>query len=65
MDAMLNMLKANHYKLLCAHAEISNAPRPTSHFSDYFETSKDKQVLSVCLRCCTRHQCSSLTRATP
>jgi len=42
-DSFLNMLKANHFKLLCAHAEISKAPRPTSQFSDFIQTGKDKQ----------------------
>ncbi len=47
-DAMLNMLKATHYKLLCAHAEFSQGPRPTSHFSEYIHTTKDKQVRLEC-----------------
>lgn len=54
-DSMLNMLKANHYKLLCAHAEISNAPRPTSHFSDYIQTAKDKQSQISLLRIPVEH----------
>ncbi len=45
-DSLLNMLKANHYKLLCSHAEISQAPRPTSQFGDYIETITDKHVSS-------------------
>ena len=43
-DALLNMLKANHFKLLCSHAEISNAPKPSSHFADYISSSTDKHV---------------------
>ena len=39
---MLNMLKATHFKLLCIHSEISNAPRPTSHFEPFIQTTKDK-----------------------
>ncbi|XP_064401816.1 nostrin-like [Halichondria panicea] len=41
-DCLLNMLKANHFKLLGTHAEISRAPRPSSHFSDYISSSTDK-----------------------
>ena len=45
-DCMLNLLKANHYKLLCSHAEISNAPFPSSQFSEFITTTSDKHVRS-------------------
>ncbi len=43
-DSMLNLLKANHYKLLCSHAETSNGPRPSSQFAEYINTATDKHV---------------------
>ena len=43
-NAMLNMLKANHFKLLSARSDISNLPSPDSPYSDYIQVKKDKQV---------------------
>ena len=41
---MLNLLKATHYKLLTAHADISSGSQPSSEFAEFIVTSKDKQV---------------------
>lgn len=41
-DAMLNLLNANHYKLLCAQAECSSFPMPQSPHSEYIQTQRDK-----------------------
>ena len=43
-NAMLNMLKANHFKLLSARSDISNLPSPDSPYSEYIQVRKDKQV---------------------
>ena len=41
---MLNLLKANHYKLLCTHAEICGQAQPTSDFAEYITKTTDKHV---------------------
>lgn len=41
-DCLLNLLKANHYKLLSSHAEVSNGPRPSSQFGEFIVTTTDK-----------------------
>ena len=52
-NAMLNMLKANHFKLLSARSDISNLPSPDSPYSEYIQVRKDKQVsyIIICLFC--------------
>jgi hypothetical protein len=59
-NAMLNLLKANHFKLLSSRSEISHLPLPESPFKDYMTKRKDRQVshimclkyLCVCLYLC-------------
>lgn len=46
---MLYLLKANHYKLLRAHAEVSDAPCPSSQFDSFIVTSTDKHVRELSL----------------
>lgn len=43
-DSLLNLLKANHYKLLKARSEISNLPAPSSPYEEYFNVRREKQV---------------------
>ena len=43
-NAMLNMLKANHFKLLKARSEVSTNPGPDSPYTEYIQTRRDKQV---------------------
>ena len=43
-NSMLNMLKANHFKLLSARSEISNLPTPDSPYTEYMSIKKDRQV---------------------
>ncbi len=43
-NSMLNLLKANHFKLLKARTELSGQPSPDSPYSDYMHTKQDKQV---------------------
>eukprot|EP00731_Ephydatia_muelleri_P007681 Em0004g19a len=55
-DAMLNMLNANLYKLLCAQAECSNFPKPTNPHAEYIQNLRDKNgslmtVLKIPLDC--------------
>ena len=54
-DCMLNLLKANHYKLLSAHAEVSGGPRPSSQFADYINTASDKHVRHQLYTCIEQH----------
>ena len=43
-DAMLNMLKANHFKMLQARSEVASAPIPNSPYSEYVQQRRDKHV---------------------
>jgi hypothetical protein len=42
-DAMLNLLKATHYKLLLSHSEVTGSAQPSSQFAEYITTTRDKQ----------------------
>lgn len=44
VDAMLNMLKANHFKLLQARSEVASSPIPNSPYSEYVQQRRDKNV---------------------
>ena len=43
-DALLNLLKATHYKLLLSHSEVTGSAQPSSQFAEYITTTRDKQV---------------------
>ena len=43
-DSMLNLLKANHLKLLKARSEISSLPSPSSPYEEFMNTRRDRQV---------------------
>jgi hypothetical protein len=43
-DSMLNLLKANHYKLLCTHAELCGQQKPNNEFESYITKTSDKHV---------------------
>ena len=46
-NSMLNLLKANHFKLLRARCEIDSLPQPESPYSEYIKNRHDKQVKHV------------------
>ena len=46
-NAMLNMLKANHFKLLNARSELSSLPSPDSPYSEFITTRRDRQVCII------------------
>lgn len=43
-NALINMLKANHFKLLTVRSEISGLPAPASPYTEYIQVRKDRQV---------------------
>ena len=46
-NAMMNMLKANHFKLLKARSELSSLPSPDSPYSEFITTRRDRQVYMI------------------
>lgn len=46
-NALINMLKANHFKLLSVRSDISNLPVPASPYTEYIQVRKDKQVIDA------------------
>ena len=43
-DAMLNLLKANHFKMLQARSEVTSMSIPNSPYSTYVQQRRDKHV---------------------
>lgn len=54
-DTLLNLLKANHFKLLKARCEFSSSPSPSSPYLEYLETKRDKLVCHTCWDSCSVH----------
>ena len=43
-DALLNLMKATHYKFLLSHSEGTGSAPPSSQFAEYITTTRDKQA---------------------
>ena len=43
-NALINMLKANHFKLLTVRSELAGLPAPASPYTEYIQVRKDRQV---------------------
>lgn len=43
-NALINMLKANHFKLLTVRSDIAGLPAPDSPYTEYIQVRKDRQV---------------------
>ncbi len=47
-NSMLNLLKANHFKLLSVRTEIGGLPSPESPYTEYITQKSDKLVRITC-----------------
>lgn len=48
-DAMMNLLNANRYQLMCTHNDLIGRSHPIEAYDEYITTTKDKVSPNLCL----------------